>query len=122
MAYANSYLEDRIQAATGVELVRILYSSAIEAVAHARRHLNQGEIRERSRQITKAWEIVNELARALDHRHQMSRALEELYVYMMSRLLEANARQADAPLAEVGHLLGTLAGAWNVLADTDATY
>src|SRR5579885_1541308 len=123
MAYANSYLEDTIHGATRIELVRILYRSAIEAVIQARRHLKNGEIRERSRQI-KAWEILAELTRSLDHAQGggLSRALSELYTYMQSRLLEANARQADAPLADVEKLLATLAEAWNLLPELENTY
>jgi flagellar protein FliS len=124
MTYANSYLETEVLAATRVELVRILYRSALEAVALARRHLAAGAIRERSRQITKAWEILAELTRSLDHMQggELSRSLGDLYAYMQSRLIEANAEQRDAPLAEVEGLLKTLAEAWNMLPDVDCSY
>ncbi|HBY61333.1 MAG TPA: flagellar export chaperone FliS, partial [Solibacterales bacterium] len=36
----------------------------------------------------------------------------ELYDYMQRRLLEANARQEDAPLAEVERLLSTVRDGW----------
>ena len=124
MAYANSYLESAVLGATRVELVRILYRSAIEAVVSARRNLKAGEIRERSRQITKAWEILAELSRSLDRMQggELSRSLGELYAYMQNRLLEANSKQSEEPLVDVERLLNTLAEAWNILPAVDCTY
>jgi flagellar protein FliS len=123
MAYAN-YLESEILSATRIELVRALYRGAVDATVQARRHVTNGNIRERSRQITKAWEILAELARSLDHAHggELSRSLVELYVYMQNRLLAANANQSQEPLAEVERLLTTLAEAWNLLPAVDYAY
>ena len=116
MAYniQNKYLENEILQADPVKLVRILYRGAIDAVDTARMHLRNGAIRERSRQIIKALEIIHELLRSLDHTagSQISRALSEIYVYMTHRLIEANAGQIDAPLAEVNQLLTTLLEGW----------
>src|SRR5712692_6358376 len=110
----QQYLEAEVLGADPVKLVNLLYRGALEAVAAARRHLAAGKISERSRQITKAWEIVQELARSLDHAHggEVSRSLAELYAYIQQRLLEANTRQADKPLAEAEKLLTTLSEAW----------
>lgn len=110
----DRYLEAEILTAEPMELVRMLYRAALEAIGAARRHLAAKAIRERSGQIMKAWRILDELARSLDHQRggEISPALARLYAYMQKRLLEANARQADAPLAEVESLLGTLWEAW----------
>ena len=97
--------------------MRALYRGAIDAVALARVHLEKGAIRERSRQITKALLIVHELLRSLDHTlgAAVSRQLAELYVYIANRLIEANRKQIDEPLAEVERLLATLLEAWSSL-------
>src|SRR5690348_1737532 len=98
----DSYLEAEVLAADPVKLVHMLYRGAMEAVQAARRRLAAGDIRGRSRQITRAWEILQELASALNHERggQISAPLAELYAYMQSRLLEANATQTEPPLAE----------------------
>src|SRR5579872_5728220 len=103
----NRYLESEILSADPLKLVRILYRAAIEAASAARRHLAAGQIADRSRQITKAWEILVELSRSLDRGAggEISGALGELYPYMQRRLLDANFEQSDAPLAEVEQLL-----------------
>jgi len=113
----EKYLENEVLGADPLKLVRVLYHGAIDAVAAARIHLLHGAIRERSRQITKALLIVHELLRSLDHTHdaRVSRPLADLYVYMTRRLVEANSKQIDEPLAEVERLLTTLLEAWSSL-------
>jgi len=111
----DKYLETEVLTADPLKLVNMLYRAAIEAVEAARRHLASGEIRERSRKITKAWEIVHELRRSLDDQHgvDLTRQLRGLYAYVQGRLLEANAQQADAPLAEAERILKTLLEGWS---------
>lgn len=120
MAYTHydKYLETEVLTADPLKLVTLLYRAAIEAVGEARRHLAVGEIRERSRKIVKAWKILQELRGSLDQERggEISRSLEALYVYMQGRLLEANATQQDAPLADVEGLLGTLFEGWRAVA------
>jgi len=110
----DTYLEAEVLGADPVTLVHMLYRGAIEAVGQSRRHLATGAIRERSRQITKAWEIVHPLNRTLDREQggEIGRRLGQLYGYMQARLLEANSRQSDAPLQHVESLLTTLCEAW----------
>lgn len=119
MTYTNHdrYLETEVLNADPVKLVGMLYCAAIEATSSARRHLKAGAIRERSRQIMKAWEIIVELSRSLDHTRggEISRSLNQLYAYLQRQLLEANRLQTDAPLAEVEQLLTTLNQAWAIL-------
>ncbi len=115
MAYSNygKYLETEVFSADPVKLVCMLYRGAIDAIGAARRHLKAREIRERSRQIMRAIAILRELTRSLDPQYpEISQPLHELYAYMQTRLLEANARQIDEPLAEVERLLSTLYDGW----------
>jgi flagellar protein FliS len=111
---ANRYLESEVLNADPVKLINLLYHGAVEAVAAARRHLAAGEIGARSRQIVKAWNILHELNCSLDAAPspELAARLSALYFYMQQRLLDANAAQDPAPLAEVESLLNTLAEAW----------
>src|SRR5258708_4303857 len=116
----DQYLEAEILNADPVKLVGILYRAAGAYIAAARRHLRNSEIRERSRKITKASEILNQLMLSLDHASggDLSRNLVELYAYMQTRLIEANTRQIEAPLAEVERLLVVLSDAWRAATST----
>jgi flagellar protein FliS len=110
----DTYLESRILAADPLELVNLLYQGCRQNVRDAREHLAAGRIGERSRAISRACEILVELAQSLDHKQarDISQRLAQLYEYMQRRLLEANMRQSDEPLAEVLGLLTTLGEAW----------
>ena len=110
----DTYLQNRILSAEPVELVRILYQTAADAVGEARRQLAAGNILARARAISKAAEAVLELTRSLDFARggEIAERLGYLYQYMVRRLTEANFQQADAPLAEVLRLLVTLSEGW----------
>ena len=58
--------------------------------------MEQRDIRGRSREINRAWGILQELAGSLDHAEggEISRRLAGLYTYMQARLIEANAKQS----------------------------
>ena len=116
----DRYLEAEILSADPVKLVEMLYRAALEAVAAARRHLLARDIQQRSRSITKASEILNQLMLSLDHSagEALSRNLVELYAYMQTRLIEANTNQIEPPLAEVERLLVTLSDAWRTATAT----
>jgi flagellar protein FliS len=120
---ANPYLEAEVLHADPLKLVQMLYRGAIDAVAAARRHVAEGNIRDRSRAITRAMEIVNQLMFSLDHTAggEISRNLGGLYAYIQSRLLEANSRQNETPLAEVEELLSTLLEGWSDAASRVST-
>jgi flagellar protein FliS len=108
------YLESRVMAADPVELVAMLYQASSGAVRDARRYLAEGDIAARSKSITRAQEILLELAGSLDPKAgEISARLGSLYSYMLERLLDANLRQVDEPLAEVLGLLATLEEAWS---------
>ena len=110
----DSYLESRVLSADPLELVSMLYQACTTAVREARLYLAEGRIAERSREINKAYEILVELTVSLDHERggEISQRLALLYDYMQRQLLDANLRQADAPLNEVLSLLATLSEAW----------
>jgi flagellar protein FliS len=119
--YYDSYLDAKVQSASPLQLIYLAYECAIEVIGEAREHLREGRIHERSNAITRVMKILTELDHALDHSRggDMSKGLADLYLYMQDRLREANFRQIDEPLAEVEHLLETLASAWREIAEKD---
>jgi flagellar protein FliS len=117
----QNYLDEEVMAASPLQLVRLLYRGALDSIAAARRHLRLGEIPDRSSAINKTMAIVIELSRSLDRQMSgdLSHNLAELYAYVQRLLIEGNARQFDAPLAEAEALLSTLLEAWEQCAKMD---
>ncbi len=110
----DAYLEGRVLSADPLELVRLLCQGCSDAVREARRKLAEGDIAGRSRAVSRAYEILTELLTSLDRQRggEVAQRLALLYDYMQRRLIEANCRQEDAPLAEVLGLVATLGEAW----------
>src|SRR5688500_16237702 len=112
--YRDAYLETEVLSASPIQLVEILYRAAIESIGKAIAAIEERDIAERARQISRAQGIVSELATSLDHSSgaRLSQDLVELYDYMQRRLAQANIEQQAAPLREVQKLLVTLSEAW----------
>jgi flagellar protein FliS len=110
----QAYLEHEVLHANPVRLVEMCCRGALEAVGKARFHLRRAEIRERSRQITRACGIVAELAHGVDREKggELATRLLQLYDYVQQLLVKSNASQTDAPLAEAERLLRVLLDAW----------
>jgi flagellar secretion chaperone FliS len=114
----NPYLEQTILSADPVELTGMIYQRAIFCVRDAREHLRHKRIARRSTSIMGAYAALAELLSALrpEMAPELAERLQSLYFYMQGRLLDANSRQIDQPLAEVLNLLNTLAEAWSGVA------
>ena len=110
----NAYLESRVLSADPIELVRLMYQTAIAEVRNARALLQGGDIRSRSKAVTKACAILTELTVSLDRKlgGEYAERLADLYGYIMRKLTEANFQQSEEPLAEVLGLLSTLLEGW----------
>jgi len=115
--WRDVYLDTQVLSADPLELVHILYEHTLAMVADARRCLAEGDIAGRGRAISRAIAAIDELDCSLDRQAggSIARNLAALYQYMRSRLLTANIRQEDAPLAEVESLLRTLGEAWRAI-------
>ena len=110
----QSYFDDEVLAASPLKLIQLLYGATLDSIAAARRHIRNRDIRARARAINRAIRIISELSQSLNHEADevLSRNLAGLYGYVARLLVEANAQQIDAPLAEAEALLSTLAEAW----------
>ena len=117
-----AYLENRILAADPIELIAILYEHALRFTAEARESLAKRDIATRSARISRVIAILGELDGSLNHDAggAFSANRARLYQYMRDRLVFANLKQEDAPLAEVERLLTTLAESWDAVKHSGA--
>lgn len=114
-SHHQEYLKQRVQAASPVELIRILYEAAVQSMDVAVRALRSGDILKRGEAVTKTIEILSELRIALryDAQPEYCKTLAGLYSYMQSQLIRAHSEQSESLLLEVSRLLQTLLEGWN---------
>jgi flagellar protein FliS len=110
----HEYITQRVQTASPLELIRILYEAALQTVDEALRALQSGDILGRGRAVTKTIEILSELQIALryDVQKEYCSTLAGLYGYMQSQLIRAHSEQSESLLLEVSRLLHTLLEGW----------
>jgi flagellar secretion chaperone FliS len=110
----QNYFDDEGLAASPLKLIEMLYGATLDSIAAARRHIRNRDIRARALAINRAIRLIAELSQSLNHEADgvLSRNLAGLYGYVGRLLIEANAKQIEAPLAEAEVLLSTLAEAW----------
>jgi flagellar protein FliS len=113
------YLEQEILSANSLQLVHILYQSAINELRDARRNMAARKIAEKCNNFSRASALIGELLCALDldAGGEIAIRLKALYEYMLARLLEANMKNLDEPVAQVISLLSTLDEGWKELAN-----
>jgi flagellar protein FliS len=92
----------------------MLYEGAIRFTKQARAALAEKKVAEKGKYISKATAILSELMATLDFKQggQLAVDLENLYVFMIDKLIEGNINNKDECLAAVEQLLMTLHVAW----------
>jgi flagellar protein FliS len=110
----NAYINNQAVSADPLELVRMLYRGALEAVSAARHSARQGEIAARVERLAKVSAIITELTLSLDREGggEIGFLLARLYDYIQHLVLKANMEQSEIPLIEVERLLGTMLEGW----------
>ena len=104
-------------------LVTLLFDGAIAAVMQARHAIATADTPTKLSAISKAMRIVDEGLKAslqTDANNSLADNLHALYDHIVSRLLEANVRNAELPLEEAGQLLAELRDAWIAIAPAGA--
>jgi flagellar protein FliS len=107
-AYANPH-----------RLVQMLMEGALDKVATAKGCIERNDLEGKSRQITWAMSIINGLRSSLDMEAGGAIAvnLDDLYDYMVRRLIDASAQNDAGALSEVIDLMLEIKGAWDAMPD-----
>jgi flagellar secretion chaperone FliS len=110
----KEYIASRVAAATPVELTRMLFETALQAVGEALTAHRGGDILARGNAVTKAVQILGELRFSLrrDVAPQYCDTLSGLYGYLQNRLIQAHAEKSESMLQEVLKLIQTLLDGW----------
>lgn len=117
--YGSLDLQSKTETASPHQLIQMLLDGAINRIKSAIVQMEQGNIANKGELIGKAISIIEGLRASLDMNKgkDISNNLEELYIYMTKRLLEANLNNNPEPLKEVCSLLEEIKSAWDLIAD-----
>ncbi len=98
-------------------LIQMLMEGALEKISKAKGFMKNGDIAKKGEHISWAISIIEGLRVSLDHSHggKISENLEALYVYMNSRLTQANLNNSIEMLDEVSHLLLDIKSGWDAI-------
>ena len=110
----QKYKDTSIQSAGREKLLLMMYEGAIKFVKKAKIACETKDIAERGYNIGRAYDVILELMNTLDHKvgGDISKNLEQLYMYMTDQLTKANIKGDAKHLDEVLKLLEILQDGW----------
>jgi flagellar secretion chaperone FliS len=110
----QKYKATAVTSASREKLLLMLYEAAMKFCKLAIIACEKKNISDRGLNIGKTYDIVMELANTLDHNvgGEISKNLEQLYIFMMDQLTKANISGNAEHLKNVLKLLDTLYTAW----------
>ncbi len=110
----QSYQKTQVITAKPEKILVMLYEGAIKFNKLAQARMRENNIAEKGKYIGKVLSIIAELMNTLDHEvgGEVAADLENLYIFLMDQLIEANQTNQLAPLEAVERILITLHAAW----------
>jgi flagellar protein FliS len=116
--YSRNAVQTGIESASPHRLIQMLMEGALGKIAAAKGHMERGEIQPKGQQIGCAISILEGLKSSLDMEKggDIAQNLEDLYIYMERRLIEANRDNDTSLLDEVSDLLKQIKEAWDAIA------
>ena len=110
-AYAQ-YNRNKIMTASPAELTLMLYDGAIKFCNIAILGIEESNIEKASNNIIKVERIIEEFQLTLNFKYEIANDFNNVYVYLIKRLREANIKKDKAILEEVSEHLHTMRDTW----------
>ena len=107
-AYANS----KIMTASPAELTLMLYEGAIKFCNRSIMAVEKNEVENAHKNIMKVERIIEEFQATLDHQYPVAEDFDNVYGYLMERLVEANMKKDKEILEEVLDHLRVMCDTW----------
>lgn len=108
----NAYNNSKILTASPAELTLMLYDGAIKFTNIAILAIEKNDMEKAHNNIRKTERIIIEFQSSLDHKYEVANDFEKVYLYLISRLREANIRKDADILQEVLKHLRTMRDTW----------
>ena len=113
-AGADAYRRLHIETRTPLELIVILYDTALFRIAEARAAIERNDLPARRDAVSRAMAIVSELQSTLNLKDggEIAASLDSLYSYATAGLIEATTHTSPTSLNDVEKVLKNLRDAW----------
>jgi flagellar secretion chaperone FliS len=110
----QKYKQTSIQSASREKLLLMMYEGAIKFMKLAIQAAEDKRIADRGMNIGRAYDIILELNNTLDHNvgGDISKSLEQLYMYVTDQLTQANMTGDPQPLRDALRIVETLYDGW----------
>jgi flagellar protein FliS len=120
--YSRNAVQTGVESASPHRLIQMLMEGALGKIAAAKGNMERGNIQAKGDQIGSAISILDGLKSSLDKEKggEIAQNLEDLYIYMERRLIEAHSHNDTAILDEVSDLLRQIKEAWDAIGDQAA--
>ena len=117
--YAQVGAQSNVLGASPHRLIQMLMNGALEKMNLAKAALGRGQIGEKAQLITLSINIIDGLRLSLDLERggAIAQNLDDLYDYMVRRLVHANAENNLDMIDEVASLLREIKNAWEAIPD-----
>jgi flagellar protein FliS len=108
----SAYANNKITMASPAELTLMLYEGAIKFCNIAVVAIEKQDYAKANTNIQKAEKIIGEFQATLDFKYPVAKDFDNVYSYLMQRLLQANMQKDTAILEEVLRHLRTMRDTW----------
>lgn len=108
----DAYLEQKILSARPEELTLMLYDGILKFLRQSKLFIEQNDVEKASVSLMRAQDIIDELMITLNMDYDVSQNLQALYVYMRTRLVEANVKKNQDIIDEVLELATDFRDTW----------
>lgn len=106
------YQNSKILTASPAELTLMLYDGAIKFGNIAITAMQEKDIQKAHLNIIKVQRIITEFRSSLDRNYPVAQDFDNIYVYLLQRLLQANVKKDPEIMEEVVGHLRTLRETW----------
>jgi len=115
----RQYQKTAVTTASREKILLMLYEGAIRFTRQSALAMQERRIADKGKYISKATAIISELMATLDFKvgGQLAADLENLYIFMIDKLIEGNIKNDVDCLNHVDKLLNTLYVAWKDVID-----
>lgn len=108
----DAYAKNRILTASPAELTLMLYEGAIKFCNMAIVGIEEKNVEKAHNNIQKVERIIEEFQATLDHKYEVAQDFDNVYKYLMERLIQANIKKDTEILEEVLGHLRTMRDTW----------